>query len=82
MAKMLITGPICSIRAGGGAGSRQISPFLTSESDSTGRKPWNMFHGITYCKNLDFCRLFEPSYAHKLALHSCIKIPLGMVIIM
>ena len=46
MAKMLIMGPICSIRSGGGAGSRQISPFLTSESDSTGRKPWNMFNGI------------------------------------
>ena len=43
---MLIMGPICSIRSGGGAGSRQILPFLTSESDSTGRKPWNKFHAI------------------------------------
>ena len=39
MTKMLIPGPICSIRARGGKGSRQISPFLTSETDSTGQKP-------------------------------------------
>ena len=39
---MLIPGPICSIRAECGRGSRPISLFLTSESDSTGRKPFNI----------------------------------------
>ena len=46
MVEMLTPGPICSIRAECGRGSCQIWPFLTSESDSTGRKPWNMFNGI------------------------------------
>ena len=59
-AKMLIPGPICSIRAECGTGSCQISPFLTSEIDSTGWKPNNINPQIHWLINLGFCHFFEP----------------------
>ena len=59
---MLIPGPICSIRANGGKGSRQILPFLTPEMDSTGRKP---FH-VNPKKSQDYVKIvgfYRPSHS-------------------
>ena len=53
--KMLVMGPICSIRAACCPWSAQKSPFLTSQIDSTVWKTLHMFPGIAYDNLMVFC---------------------------
>ena len=66
MAKMLVMGPICSIRAACCPWSAQKSPFLTSQIDSTVWKTLYMFHGIAYDNLMVFChRLVRYAQSNK-----------------
>ena len=57
MAKMLVMGPICSIRAACCPWSAQKSSFLTSQIDSTVWKTLHMYSGIAFDNFMVFCYL-------------------------
>ena len=71
--KMLVMGPICSIRAACCPWSAQKSPFLTSQIDSTVWKTLHMFPGIAY-DNLMVFRYRLTSHIPSYFLISTIKL--------